>query len=66
MRPRPACASAVVSPSVSVADTRKINVTEMMAPRSNSGVNGMMAGAANSLTFWNALKSTTPMGMATM
>ena len=59
-RLRPTMVSAEVSPIVSVADTRKISVTDTIAPRLNSGVNGMSCGSANSSMFWKPLKSTAP------
>ena len=62
---RPTIVSAEVSPIVSVADTRKMSVTDTMAPRLNSGVNGMSCGSANSCMPANPLKSTAPMNSAT-
>ncbi len=59
-RLRPTIVKADVSPMVSVADTRKMSVTDTMAPRSNSGANGMSCGSANSCRFANPLKSTAP------
>lgn len=64
-RSRPEAASAEVSPMVSVADTKKINVVEMMALILNSGLNGSKDGNAMTAVFCKELKSTTPMAMAT-
>lgn len=50
---------------VSVADTKKINVVEMMALILNSGLNGSKDGNAMTAVFCKELKSTTPMAMAT-
>ena len=63
-RLRPTMVSAVVSPIVSVADTRKISATDTMAPRLNSGANGMGCGSANNPTSAKPLKSTLPMNTA--
>ena len=51
-------ASADVSPIVSVADTRKINVTDTMAFKLNSILNGIICGNAIIDVFASAEKST--------
>ena len=66
---RPELARAVVSPIVSVAETRKIMTMAKIAPGSNTGTNSwelkMNAGRANSCMSAKAEKSTMPRGMAT-
>ena len=62
--PRAVAASAEVSPIVSVADTRKINVTETIALRLNSGVNGIRDGNAMTEVSFSAEKSTIPIKIA--
>ena len=57
-------ASAEVSPIVSVAETRKISVTAIIAFRSNSGLNGRKLGSATTETPCKAEKSTTPIKIA--
>ena len=57
---------AEVSPMVSVAETKKINVTAMIAPRLNSGTKGMKCGKATIPTLLISEKSTAPIKMARM
>ena len=49
-RPKPIVASALVSPNVSVADTRKIRKKEKIASPRNSSSTGMTPGSARSGT----------------
>ncbi len=63
-RLRPVAASAVVSPMVSVAETRKMRVTARMAPGLNSGAKGMMVGTAMGAAFAKPERSTTPITRA--
>ena len=65
-RPSPEAASAEVSPMVSVADTRKISTTEMMASAWNSIRNGIRCGTAMMEVSRSAEKSTLPMQIARM
>ena len=69
-RCKPEMASALVSPMVSVADTKKMMATVMMGPTANCGVSaGSKKAMAGRLSKWRLLKpekSTTPNGIATM
>ena len=51
VRPKPMAARALVSPSVSVADTRKIRKIEKMASAWNSRGTGMIAGRERTDTW---------------
>ena len=66
LRLRPVAARADVSPIVSVADTRNINVTEIMALILNSGLNGIIDGNVTIDVIFKAEKSTTPINIATI
>ena len=57
---KPAAARAEVSPIVSVADTRKIKVTEIIAFMLNSGLNGSSCGNAMIEVPSREEKSTAP------
>lgn len=63
---KPEAASAEVSPIVSVAETRKISVTEIIAFRLNSGLKGISLGKAIIDVPCSAEKSTTPIAIATI
>ena len=63
---KPEAASAEVSPIVSVAETRKISVTEIIAFRLNSGLKGISLGKAIMDVPCSAEKSTTPIAIATI
>ena len=65
LRRSAAAVSAEQSPTVSVAETRKMSVTVMMAPRLNSGVTGSTPGSEKSCAEAKPEKSTLPRGMAT-
>ena len=60
LRLRSVAARADVSPIVSVADTRNINVTEIIALILNSGLNGIIDGNVTIDVLFKAEKSTTP------
>ena len=60
----PEIASAEVSPMVSVAETRKINVMDTIAPALNTGLNGMMDGRLTAAVSCSAEKSTAPINTA--
>lgn len=62
----PEAANADVSPIVSVADTKKINVTEIIALILNSGLKGIIDGNAINEVFCNAEKSIIPIQAATI
>ena len=63
--PNPDAATADVSPIVSVADTKKIIVTDTIALILNSGLNGIKCGTDMIPQSANPEKSTFPIGMAT-
>ena len=64
--PKPEDARAEVSPIVSVADTRKISVTDTMALILNSILNGINCGNETIAVLDKDEKSTIPMGIATI
>lgn len=57
---KPETAKAEVSPIVSVAETRKISITEIIAFKLNSGLKGKNSGSAIMPLVATALKSTFP------
>ena len=65
VRFRPTLVSAAVSPRTSTDETTYSSPMEMIAPQSNSGLNGMNCGSETTESSWNPEKSTLPMQIAT-